>query len=154
MSVSELVGKSGTPYRFVAEEGKIREFAKAVRAADPLFQDEAAARRAGFSGILAPPTFSVASAHWAVPGAMPDLKLDLRRVLAGGNSWEYLEPIAAGDELIATTSVESVTEKQSGKGPMTVFELRTDFTRNGQLVQVYRSTILQFAPPERDKDEQ
>lgn len=141
---SHLVGKTGTPYRFVVEEGKVREFARAVQATDPLYGDPEAALTAGLPSTLAPPTFSVASAHWAVPGAMPDLQLDLRGVLAGGNEWEYLAPITVGDELVATSSVESVTQKDSGRGPMTIIAVRTDFTRGDQTVQIYRSTILQF----------
>lgn len=149
---SHLVGQSGTPYRFVVEEGKVREFAKSVRAVDPLFADAAAAASAGLPGMLAPPTFSVASAHWTVPGAMPDLQLDLRRVLAGGNEWEYLAPVSIGDELVVTSSVESVERKKSGRGPMTVITVRTEFARDGEIVQIYRATILQFDGGEEDPD--
>lgn len=147
---SHLVGQKGTPYRFVVEEGKVAEFVRAVHATEPLFSDREAAAAEGLSGVLAPPTFSVASSHWAVPGAVPDLQLDLRGVLAGGNEWEYLLPVVAGDELLATTEVESVTTKQSGRGPMTVIGLKTEFTRSETLVQVYRSTILQFAAKDEE----
>lgn len=150
---SHLVGATGTPCRFVVEEGKVREFAKAVHATDPIFSDPETASAAGIAGVLAPPTFSVASAHWAVPGAMPDLQLDLRGVLAGGNEWEYIAPIAVGDELVATSSVESVTRKESARGPMTIIGVRTDFTRSGRIVQIYRSTILQFEVPEESGHE-
>lgn len=150
---SHLIGATGIPYRFAVEEGKVREFAKAVHADDPLFSDHDAAGAAGLAGILAPPTFSTASAHWAVPGAMPDLQLDLRGVLAGGNEWEYLAPIAVGDELIATSSVESVTQKEGGRRPMTIISVRTDFTRDGETVQIHRSTILQFEVLGEDTDD-
>lgn len=138
---SHLVGATGAPYRFVVEEGKAREFAKAVHTSDPLFVDHAAAEAAGLAAPTVPPTFSVASAHWSVPGAMPDLQLDLRGVLAGGNEWEYLAPILVGDELEVTTSVESVEQKDSGRGPMTIITVRNDFRRDGELVQISRSTI-------------
>lgn len=144
-SESSLIGARGNPYRFVVEEGKLAEFARAVHASDPLFGDAEAAQAHGLAGVLAPPTFSVASSHWAVPGAMPDLQLDLRRVLAGGNEWEYLSPIVAGDELVATAMVESVTTKQSSRGPMTMIVLKTEFVRDDEVVQISRSTILQFA---------
>lgn len=148
---SHLVGAKGTPVRFVVEEGKVAEFARAVHATDPLFNDVSVARDQGLAGVLAPPTFSVASAHWTVPGAMPDLQLDLRRVLAGGNEWEYLLPLVAGDELVATTEVEFVRSKQSGRGPMTMIGLKTEFVRSGELVQIYRSTILQFSAPDEEQ---
>lgn len=146
---SHLVGATGIPYRFVVEEGKAREFATAVHASDPLYTDPAAAEAAGLSAPTVPPTFSVASAHWSVPGAMPDLQLDLRGVLAGGNEWEYLAPISVGDELVVTTSVESVEQKESGRGPMAIITVRNDFRRDDELVQISRSTILQFDVKER-----
>ncbi|MGL3150363.1 FAS1-like dehydratase domain-containing protein [Microbacterium sp. A82] len=150
---SHLVGAAGVPYRFVVEEGKAREFARAVYASDPLFVDRAAAEAAGLPAPVVPPTFSVASAHWSVPGAMPDLQLDLRGVLAGGNEWEYLAPISVGDELEVTTSVESVEQKQSGRGPMVIITVRTDFRCEGELVQISRSTILQFDVKKEDGDD-
>lgn len=150
---SHLVGARGTPYRFVVEEGKAREFAAAVHASDPLYVDRNAALSAGLTGVLAPPTFSAAGAHWAMPGAMPDLQLDLRGVLAGGNEWEYLAPIAVGDELVATSSVESVTQKETGRGPLTVISVRTDYDRDGETVQIAWSTILQFDVPGKGDDD-
>lgn len=149
-ALTELVGRTGTPYRFVVEEGKVAEFARAVQATDLLFRDVAAAKEQGLGGILTTPTFGVASAHWSVPGAMPDLQLDLRRVLAGGGEWEYFAPIVAGDELVATTKVAAVSSKVSGRGPMTVIELMTEFTRDGAVVQTYTTTILQFDAPKQE----
>ncbi|MFB7890661.1 MaoC family dehydratase N-terminal domain-containing protein [Microbacterium sp. NPDC056044] len=142
--LTELVGTAAQPFRFVVEEGKVAEFARAVQATDPLFRDAAAAADAGLSGVLAPPTFSTASAHWAGPESSPALGLDLKRVLAGGGEWEYLAPVVAGDELEAVTSVESVVEKQGSRGPMAVIRVRTDFSRDGEVVQRYTSNIIQF----------
>ena len=51
-------------FRFVVEEGKVAEFAKAVRDDNPAYRDRAAAARQGFAGIPAPLTFVATSAHW------------------------------------------------------------------------------------------
>ncbi|MCR2799330.1 MaoC family dehydratase N-terminal domain-containing protein [Microbacterium sp. zg-Y818] len=144
--LSELVGTTAEPFRFVVEEGKVAEFARAVQATDPLFRDPAAAAAAGLSGVLAPPTFSAASAHWSAPASSPALGLDLTRVLAGGGEWEYLSPIVAGDRLEAVTTVESVVEKVGSRGPMAVIRVRTDYARDGEVVQRYTSNIIQFGP--------
>lgn len=146
MIPDDLKGREGTPYRFVVEEGKVAEFARAVQATDPLLVDRSAAIAAGLPGVLASPTFSVSSAHWAVPGAVPELGLDLRRVLAGGGEWEYLAPVTAGDELEVLMRVADVTRKESSRGPMTVIALESVFRRDGEVVQRYTSTILQFDP--------
>ena len=150
--LTEIVGTTAQPFRFVVEEGKVAEFAHAVQATDPLFRDAGAAAAAGLTGVVAPPTFSTASAHWSGPESAPALGLDLARVLAGGGEWEYLSPLVAGDELIATTTVESVVEKQGSRGPMAVIRVRTDFARDGEIVQRSTSTIIQFGAVDEEAD--
>lgn len=144
MSLRDLIGQRSEPYRFVVEEGKIAEFVRAIRATDPLHHDRAAAEAAGLRGILAPPTFVAASQHWAPATGGLSLSLDLRRVLAGGGEWEYIHPVCAGDELMVTMSVESVVEKQGSRGQMGIVRVRTEFTRDGGLVQAYMNDIIQF----------
>lgn len=144
--LQDLVGQSSQPYRFVVEEGKIAEFVRAVGATHPLFRDREAAVAAGLRGILAPPTFVAASAHWAPRDGGLSLGLDVKRVLAGGGEWQYFQPVCAGDELTVTMHVESVKEKQGSRGPMEIMRVRTDFERDGELVQVYANDIIQFAP--------
>jgi len=146
----DLVGQSSKPYRFVVEEGKIAEFARAVGATDPLYRDREAAAAAGLRGILAPPTFVAASAHWAPSEGGLSLGLDVKRVLAGGGEWEYFEPVCAGDEITVTMHVESVTEKQGSRGPMGIMRVRTDFERDGELMQVYSNDIIQFGPVDEE----
>lgn len=148
--LQDLVGQRAEPYRFVVEEGKIAEFARAVGATDPLHRDPEAARAAGLPGLLAPPTFVAASMHWAPAGGGLALGLDLRRVLAGGGEWEYLQPVCAGDELAVSVVVQSVTEKQGSRGPMAVIRVRTEFTREGELVQAYSNDIIQFGALEQE----
>lgn len=146
MGLADMVGVTAPSFHFRVEEGKVLEFARAVQAAHPLYTDADAARDAGLSGILATPSFSAASAFWTTPEAAitSQLGLDLKRVLAGGGEWEYFAPVVAGDELTVTTSVASVQEKQGSRGPMAVIQLRTEFTRDGELVQTYTNNIIQF----------
>lgn len=140
----DLIGQRSQPYRFVVEEGKLNEFARAVGATDPLYGDPDAAAAAGLRGVLAPPTFVAASAHWAPAAGGLSLGLDVRRVLAGGGEWQYFQPVCAGDELTVTMHVESVQEKQGSRGPMDIMRVRTEFERDGELVQVYANDIIQF----------
>lgn len=148
--LQSLVGQRSKPYRFVVEEGKVAEFAKAVGSTDPLHFDRGAAQEAGLSACLAPPTFVTVSSHWAPKDSGLSLGLDLRRVLAGGGEWEYLQPVCAGDELTVQMVVESVTEKEGSRGPMDILRLRTEFTRDEELVQVYSSDIIQFRPAKKE----
>ena len=146
--LSHLQGRTFPAHKFRVEQGKIAEFARAVKTADPLHANSDAAAAAGLRGTLAPPTFSTASSFTMPPESFPGSAFDLRLVLAGGGEWEYLHPVVAGDELMVSSVVESVQEKVGSRGPMAVIRVRTGFERQGVLVLLYTSTILHFTPAE------
>ncbi|MEP6480259.1 MAG: MaoC family dehydratase N-terminal domain-containing protein [Rhodoglobus sp.] len=107
----ELVGRvfpSTAPY-LVGRE-KVREFARAVFATNPINLDPAAASAAGYSDIVAPPTFAVVvqEATLAQLLAEPDGGIDFSRVVHGDQRFTSSRPIVAGDELTATLAVTSI----------------------------------------------
>lgn len=112
MSVNpELVGRefpSVGPY-LVGRE-KVREFARAVFATNPIYLDVDAARTAGHSDVVAPPTFPVVVQEHTLAQllAEPDANIDFSRVVHGDQRFVYSRPVVAGDELTATLSVMSV----------------------------------------------
>lgn len=55
---------SGESYRFPVEAGHILTFARALGDPNPVYSDDEYARAQGFAGVLAPPTFYEASAHF------------------------------------------------------------------------------------------
>ena len=89
---------------------KVREFSRAVFATNPINFDPDAARAAGHSDIVAPPTFAVVvqEATLAQLLAEPDAGIDFTRVVHGDQRFSYSRPIVAGDELTATLTVASV----------------------------------------------
>lgn len=104
-------------FRFVVEEGKIAEFAKAVRDDNPAHRDLAAAREQGFEGIPAPLTFVAASAHWSRgENPLAAQALDLTRTLHGESEWEYARPLLAGEELTVHQELVGVEEKAGRRG--------------------------------------
>jgi acyl dehydratase len=107
----ELVGRvfPPTPPYLVGRE-KVREFARAVFSTSPLNHDPVAASLAGYSDVVAPPTFPVVvqEATLAQLLAEPDGGIDFGRVVHGEQRFSYSRPIVAGDELTATLSVTSV----------------------------------------------
>jgi acyl dehydratase len=107
----ELQGRSypaTAPY-LVGRE-KVREFARAVLATSPLNLDPEAARAAGYSDVVAPPTFAtvVQDATLQQLLADPDAGIDFSRVVHGDQRFTFSRPIVAGDELTATLTVTSV----------------------------------------------
>jgi acyl dehydratase len=54
---TSVIGKPTGAYRVRVERGPVEFFASAVKDANPVYHDPAAAKAAGFDGIPAPPTF-------------------------------------------------------------------------------------------------
>jgi acyl dehydratase len=107
----ELVGKSYPPTEpYLVGREKVREFSRAVFAADPINLDPEAARAAGYSDIVAPATFAVVVQEKTLAQLLadPDANIDFSRVVHGEQRFSYSRPIVAGDELIATMTVTSV----------------------------------------------
>ncbi|MGV0577844.1 MaoC family dehydratase N-terminal domain-containing protein [Mycolicibacterium elephantis] len=134
-----LVGKVLFSYEMPVERGKIREFAAATGATDPVYQQPRPP---------VPPTFLATSMHWEPhdPSLAVRLGLNLARVLQGGQEYKFLDTLPrAGDVLHAETSVESVTEKRSSGGVlMTVIVVLTRFARaDGHVVAEGRATVIE-----------
>jgi len=89
---------------------KVREFARAVFAANPVHSDPSAARAAGYADVVAPATFPVVIQEQALEQLLADPQsgIDFSRVVHGDQRFSYSRPIVAGDELTATLSVASV----------------------------------------------
>lgn len=134
----------GSPIRTVSlhvEPGKIVEFANALHDTNAAYQ-----RPAAGEPMLAPLTFSVVSALQnpgvgsAATEAVAALGLDAPKVLNGGQEWEYLTPVHAGDVLCGVTTVEKVERRANRRGQsMLLVELATIWRRDEE--QVMRETV-------------
>jgi acyl dehydratase len=99
------------PYQVGRE--KIREFAKAIGADDPLHLDPDVARAHGYADVVAPPTFPVVLTMAASRQIVddPDLGVDYSRVVHGDQRFAYTRPVVAGDELICVNTVEEIMSR-------------------------------------------
>lgn len=107
----DLQGRAFAPTEpYLVGREKVREFAKAVFATSVLHFDEAAAHDAGYSSVVAPPTFPVViqEATLALLLGEPDGGIEFERVVHGDQRFSYSRPIVAGDELTATLAVSSI----------------------------------------------
>ena len=112
MSVNpQLQGRSYPPTApYLVGREKVREFARAVFATSPLSHDPEAARAAGHSDVVAPPTFAVVVQEHALAQLLadPEAAIDFSRVVHGDQRFQFTRPIVAGDELTAVLTVTSV----------------------------------------------
>jgi len=120
---------------------KVREFSRAVFATSPLNHDPAAARAAGYTDIVAPPTFPVVVQEATLQQllAEPDGGIDFSRVVHGMQEFNYTRPIVAGDELTATLAVTSI--KTLGGNSMVTAE-SSIVDANGEHVVTATSTLV------------
>jgi acyl dehydratase len=89
---------------------KVREFSRAVFSTNAINFETDVAAAAGYSDIVAPPTFAVVVQEATLQQllAEPDAGIDFSRVVHGDQRFTYTRPIVAGDELTATLAVTSI----------------------------------------------
>jgi len=154
MADQSLIGYQFPTFRFKVEEGKVAEFAKAIFCTDAVYFDVNAANSLGYAAQPAPPTFSTVASYWQPQQEGNPLNLDLQRILAGGNEWEYLRPMLAGEEFTVRTHIADVTQKRGAKGEMTLIVREMGFyDQNENLALIARSTIIELPPPPPPLDE-
>ena len=118
----------GTHYRyhdyFLVGREKIREFAHAVKSTSPMNLDVFAAQAAGYSDVIAPPTFAVVIQERSLATVLSDKEagIDFSRVVHGDQRFIHVRPIVAGDELTSQLTVASV--KSLGAHAMVTFETK------------------------------
>lgn len=151
----------------------IRHWVEAMGDENPVYVDEDAARAAGFTGVVAPPTMLQA---WTMRGYRRSLEADRLRaarqpssspleelfgllddagftsVVATDCEQEYRRPLVLGDRLRAESVIETVSaEKKTALGPGHFVTTRTDYLdADGGLVATMRFRILRFAPRSAD----
>jgi peroxisomal enoyl-CoA hydratase 2 len=112
---------------------KVRELALALRDQNPLCRDEAAARRAGFAGLVAPPTFPVMQAWEVAVDQLQQLgrRVDYDRALHAEQTFVYARPLVAGEVLSGRCHLAAVRSGSGRSGEMTFVTYRTDY-RDGE----------------------
>jgi acyl dehydratase len=114
---TDATGKSWEPVTYEVGSEKIREFADAVGAANPVHHDHDAAKSAGFRDLVAPPMFCVVySARAMAPAILdPEIGINLAAMLHGGQEFAWGEPVCNGDVISTGATCREIYEKD-GKG--------------------------------------
>ena len=137
------IGKSFLALTVDVEKGQLKFFAKAVGENNPIYTDEDCAKAAGYRSLPAPPTFTF-SLKLASPdpfGNYNSMGIDLNRVLHGGQKFEYLAPICAGDSITLMTTVKDIYEKKGGALEF-VEEETVAANQNGEIVARLLNTLV------------
>jgi hypothetical protein len=138
---TSIEGNRGRPFRVVVEEGKVREFARAVRSSNPAYLDDG-------PQATSPVTFLASSAFWQGRESSPwgDAPLKWERILHGEQEFVFPgPPPAAGTELTAEARIDRIYEKEGKRGgTMTFAEVVTEYRDpSGAVVAESRSTVIE-----------
>ena len=128
-----LYGKEHQAGPFEVTHELIRSFTQSVGEANPIFLDEGAARAAGYSGLVAPPTFCTVLVHRV---ELPNIKLKFGKMqIHAGQRVQPRLPIIAGELLTASSHLKDVYAKTGRSGTMVFIVWETTFrNQKGEVV--------------------
>lgn len=149
-----IVGRKGGRSRIVIERSAVSNFARAIKDPNPIYQDETAAKAAGFSNIPAPPTFLIAASSWGTypehqpsdPGDNPMGEIVLQYAKDGGlllhgeQGFTFERPVVVGDVLDG--EAECVDAYTKGSMTFGVVEVRYTDANTGELVATARYNMI------------
>ena len=127
----QAIGLESSPFTTDVEKGAIIKFAQAIGDENPIFNDEAEARKSKYGGLVAPPTFLRSMGSYRVP--LP-FELPFDRMLDGGSEWHYFHPVRPGDRITVVARIENINERTGRLGVMIITNTVTTYTN--QLDQV------------------
>ncbi len=119
----------------------LRDFARAVKATNPVHFDVEAAQALGHSDLIAPPTYAIIVAQRADALLIndPDSGIDFSRVVHAEQRFSHHRAIVAGDDLVAELHVDGVRGMGGGAMITTRAEISTT---SGEAVATTVSAIL------------
>ncbi|MET9486652.1 fused (3R)-hydroxyacyl-ACP dehydratase subunits HadA/HadB [Nocardia sp. NPDC006630] len=148
--VAGLIG-----YRYRADDyyevgrEKIREYARAVQAYHPAHWTESAAGEFGYTGLVAPTTFTSIVAMRTNRVLFEDVMTGYDTFLHTDQVFEFHQPVVAGDRLTVDVELSSV-RRVAGRDLLTVTNTFTD--RSGQIVQIMHTTLVGITSDDVDAD--
>ena len=138
--LSALIGQATPTFVVEVEKGAIRRFAEALGDRNPIRHDEEAARRAGYAGLVAPPTFA---ASFRPPVEPPWMALlDRRRVRAGEQGFRLSRPLVSGDRLTCRVALTEVERKAGRSGVLIVLTQELTALRDDGSVAVVNRRVI------------
>lgn len=112
-TTTAIVGLSFEAWAYEVTREKIRHYADAVGETSPLYFERRAAVAAGFRDIVAPPMFAVVFCRWMQPAIFDErVGIDYARMLHGAQSFDWFEPVCAGDTVTTSATVSGAHHKR------------------------------------------
>jgi acyl dehydratase len=136
---ARFVGGRSEPVKNLVERGAVRKFAEAIADPNPLYVDEAAAKRSRHGRLLVPPTFPRTFDYGHIMG----LKLPTAGMIHGEFHICYERPLFVGEEVLCRMQLQNSYDKQGRKGLLgfLVFE-RTGESPDGARIFTMNDVVV------------
>lgn len=143
------IGRELPPLVVEVDRWRLRSFARAIGETNPIYVEDAAARAAGYRGILAPPTFLFGLSY-----EMDDqteflraMGADVRNILHGEQSFRYHESICAGDRLTIQSTIVDIYAKKGGQLEFIVRESKVSHADGRRMADLREVLVLRNPAP-------
>lgn len=131
------------------ERGRIAFFAETIEETNPVHQDPAVARTAGYPDVLAPPTFAIVietianqqSAKRGEVSTLDKIGCDMRFLLHGSETYTFHGPVFAGDTVEVQTDILGFDDKKGGALELVHLTTHIRHPDRGPLVDINRTLI-------------
>jgi acyl dehydratase len=112
---------------------RIVRYCEAVGETNPLYTDEAAAKKGPYGGLIAPPSFAVTFRNGR--NFFQHIPRYGKRGFDAGKDVEFAAPIRAGDKITLTSAVKEIYDKTGRTGTMVFVVIRSTLTnQKGEVV--------------------
>ncbi|MEU5876733.1 MaoC family dehydratase N-terminal domain-containing protein [Spirillospora sp. NPDC047279] len=136
----DFIGRTFPPSEpYEVSRVKIREFADAIGDRNPIYRDREAAKAAGYSDVIAPPTFPIVVSLGSPALADPALNLNYAMVVHGEQRFEYSRPIQPGDVVTCTSTITEI--KSIGNNEKMVVETEVKTVEGELIVKTYNTIV-------------
>ena len=143
--LKKLVGHTFKPVVYEVEKGAIKKLAQAIQDPNPLYQDEAYAKKTKFSSIITPPTFISSFRMTEADEWMMKLNIPQKRGVNAGVDMEFFKPIKTGDVITVTAKVTEMEVKEGKSGQMVISATERTYTnQKGEVAAKMRIRGMRF----------
>lgn len=140
-----VVGRRLTPVTAQVEPGRLRFFRETLGESNPVYNDDAVAKAAGYAATPVPPTYLFCLEMMDAEQAFEFLDVlgaDLKQVLHGEQRFTYHAPVMVGDTLRFEPRIGSITDKKGGAMTLAVVETRVTNQHGVHVADCSRTVVV------------
>lgn len=145
-----LIGRASEPITYEIERGAIKRYAEAIEDFNPLYRDLEYARNSGYPDLVCPPGFFgflVEAERHPIQGLIFNeiiTRTGRSTIMDNGGELQFMQPVCAGDVLVAVTRVADIFEEigRSGRRLLLVIHETTYTNQSGEVVAAERSRVV------------